>query len=130
MSRPTQVFGIDSNQLFRAFVEPPPREIGLRQQPERAVFVEARYRWEATTKIVAAINAIEYRGVTALGTEERIYNLQSAAEMMADSPADSGDERIFECGWRGAETFYVENPLFLIDCPGLIRKWAQIPKRS
>lgn len=122
-----KVFGIDSTRLFRAFVEPRGRS-----DLERTVFVEASHRHEASEKIARAIYAIEYRNDLDQTLRDRIYNLASAAEIIDETPGQIADLElcIFETGWCGTETYYARDPLFLVDSPAMIRKWAQIPERA
>ena len=59
--------------------------------------------------------------------EERIYNCSSAQELVDDGISEDLELRLFEVGWSGTSAYFVEEPLFLVTSPALIRKWAQIP---
>jgi hypothetical protein len=116
---------LNLSRLYRAFVS---GRDGYRN-PERTVFVEAASREAALRKIAAVIVALEY-GSTVESVCERIYNLSSAQECIAEGLSADVELRLFETGWSGGKaSCFVMHPLFLLDDPApLIRMWASIPQ--
>ena len=97
---------------------------------ERTAFVEAVSHQAAARKIANAVAALELRLPETI--EERIYNVTSAQEELIDEGLSEDLEmRLFEIGWCGnMPTAFVEDPLFLVTAPALIRKWAQISGKA
>jgi hypothetical protein len=91
---------------------------------ERTAFVEALSHHGAIRKIANAVAALEQRLPESV--ESRIYNCWSAAELIEDGTSEDPTLRLFETGWCGKEASYVDEPLFLVASPALIRKWATI----
>jgi hypothetical protein len=119
---PFSLSTIDLRRLYRAHVEPQ-HSRGV----EVTAFVEAASREAAVRKISHAITALEF-GSTPESVAERIYNCNSAAELIDDGLGEDIEARLFETGWGGGKPIcFVEHPLFLIeDAAALIRAWAQI----
>jgi hypothetical protein len=94
---------------------------------EVTAFVEAASREAAVRKISQAITAIEF-GSTPESVAERIYNCNSAADLIAEGLSDDHAVRLFETGWSGDRAIcFVESPLVLTPNPApLLRVWAQI----
>jgi hypothetical protein len=115
--------GLAIARLYRAHIQPSEWR-GI----ERTAFVEAFNRDAAARKIAAAVAALEY-GSTTEQVQERIYNVTSGTQLVAEGLSLDHELRLFETGWSGQEAIaFVEHPLFLlIDPAPLCRKWAQIP---
>jgi len=94
---------------------------------ELTAFVEAASREGAIRKISQTVAALEF-GSTAESVAERIYNCNSAAELIDEGIGEDLETRLFETGWSGGKPIcFVEHPLFLIeDAAPLIRAWARI----
>jgi hypothetical protein len=114
---------IDITRLFRAHVSP-----ASWRGTEVTTFVEAGTREAAIRKIAGAIAALEYRKPEEV--TERIYNLASAEELIAEGLSESHAERLLETGWSGNRAVsFVESPLVLLANPGpLLRVWAQLQR--
>jgi hypothetical protein len=92
---------------------------------ERTAFVEALSHHGAIRKIANAVAALEQRLPQTV--QDRIYNCWSAAELIEDGMSEDVELRLFETGWSGDRAVsFVEEPLFLVASPALIRKWATI----
>ena len=109
-------------RLYRAHVQPQ----GWRGI-ECTAFVEAANHSAAARKIAAAVAALEY-GSTAEAVLERIYNVTSGIELIAEVISTDYGLRLFETGWSGQDVIaFVEHPLFLLaDAAPLCRRWARI----
>jgi hypothetical protein len=114
---------IDITRLYRAFVQP-----NCWREPERTVFVEAGSREGAVRKIATIIAALEYGKPEAV--RERLYNLASAVDLIAENISEDHRLRLFECGWSGDQVIsWISQPLFLLREPAaLIRAWTQLPQ--
>jgi hypothetical protein len=96
---------------------------------ERTAFVEAASHHDAVRKIANAVAALDTRLPDAI--EERIYNCYSARELIDEGLSEDIGLRLFETGWGGGRAVsFVDEPLFLVTAPALIRKWAQIAEVS
>ena len=92
---------------------------------ERTAFVEAASHRAAARKIANVVAAIENRLPDQV--EERIYNVYSSSELIEEGLSEDIELRLFETGWCGGKAaYFVEQPLFLISAPALIRKWGRI----
>ena len=118
---PPAVRDIDINRLFRAFVSQDDW-----RRPELTAFVEASSRESAVKKIAGIIALIEFRKAEEI--TERIYNLTSAEELIAENISEEPAKRLFETGWSGGKvTCWVRAPLVLTPNPGpLLAVWAHI----
>jgi hypothetical protein len=106
-------------RLYRAHIGAGARDA------ERTAFVEAASHQDAARKIANAVAAFEGRLPDAVA--ERIYNVSSARELVAEGLSGDIELRLFETGWSREAISFVQEPLFLLAAPaGLIRKWAQI----
>jgi hypothetical protein len=116
--------GLNLSRIFRAHVTPQHS-----RGTEVTAFVEAASREAAVRKISQAITAIEF-GSTAESVAERIYNCNSAAELIEEGLGEDLEARLFETGWSGGKPIcFVGHPLFLLADPAaLCRKWAQLPQ--
>jgi hypothetical protein len=114
---------IDITRLWRAHVS-----AADWRGTEVTAFVEAGTREAAIRKIAGAIAALEYRKLEEVA--ERIYNLASAEELIAENLSDDHAVRLFETSWAGNRAVgFVEAPLVLTANPGpLLRGWAQLPR--
>lgn len=94
--------------VFRAHVAPP---VG----PEWTCFVEASSREAAWQKI---------RSLTS--DEHDVYNVHSAAKLIAEGESEDPELRLFEVGWGGGlPPRFCEHPVFFVRNPGdWARKWA------
>src|SRR5690606_6489810 len=92
--------------VFRAHVAPP---VG----PEWTCFVEASSREAAWQKIRSL-------------TSDDVYNLHSAATLIATGESEDPELRLFEIGWGGGlPPRFCEHPVFLLPNPGdWTRKWS------
>ena len=112
-------------RLYRAHVQP--ARDG--RAPEITVFVEAASHHAAVRKIANALAAMETRLPDAIA--ERIYNCYHARELIEDGVSEDVELRLFETGWSGDRAVsFVEQPLFLVAAPALIRKWATVAEVS
>lgn len=108
-------------RLYRAFVNPSDY-----RGTEHAVFVEACCHSCAIQKIAVAVAALEQW--TPADVADRIYNCDSARELVDKGDSDDLGLRLLESGWSNNRPTFVSEPLFLLDAPAaLIRKWAAIP---
>jgi hypothetical protein len=82
-------------RLYRAHVQPQ----GWRGI-ECTAFVEASSHSTAARKIAAAVAALEYDS-TAEAVLERIYNVTSGIELIAEGISTDYGLRLFETGWSG-----------------------------
>jgi hypothetical protein len=80
-------------RLYRAHVQPQDRR-GI----ERTAFVEASNHNAAVRKIAAAIAALEYCSTTE-SVCERVYNVASGIELVAEGLSTDPELRLFETGW-------------------------------
>jgi len=88
--------------------------------------VEASSHESAVKKIAGVIALIEFR--KAEDVIERIYNLTSAEELIAENISEEPAKRLFETGWSGGKvTCWVRAPLVLTPKQGpLLAVWARI----
>jgi hypothetical protein len=124
-AHPSRSADIDITRLYRAHVS------GADWRgAERTAFVEASSHHAAAKKIAAAIAVLEYRKPEEVA--ERIYNLTSAEELIAEGLSEDHALRLFETGWQGGRpTYFVRSPLVLTADPGpLLRVWAQLQRVS
>jgi hypothetical protein len=110
---------IDVTRLYRAHVTPADW-----RGTEVTAFVEAGTREAAIRKIAGAIAALEYRKPEEIA--ERIYNLTSAEELIAEGLSEDRAVRLFETGWSGNRAAsFVEAPLVLMpNTAPLLKVWA------
>ena len=114
---------IDITRLYRAHVT-----AADWRRTEVTAFVEAGTREAAIRKIAGAIAVLEYRKPEEIS--ERIYNLASAEELIAENLSEDHGLRLFETGWSGGKaTHFVEEPLVLLINPGpLLKVWARLAR--
>jgi len=86
--------GINITSLYRAHVT------ADRRGTEVTAFVEASSAHVAAKKIAAVIAALEYRHVD--DVIDRIYNVYSAEELIAENVSEDPVLRVFETGWSQA----------------------------
>jgi len=127
-AQPDQVTPSPSHfrRIYRAHVQPQHAR-GV----EVTAFVEAASREGAIRKISQTVAALEF-GSTPESVQERLYNCNSAAELIDEGLSEDLEARLFETGWSGGKPIcFVEHPLFLIKDAGvLIRVWAQIAEQG
>lgn len=112
---------IDVSSLYRAFLEP-----RTDRGPEHVVFVEALDHRQAVYRIVRAVAAIEGHEPDRT-LHDRVYNVSSARELIAENRSEDPELRLFETGISGGRpTYYVPTVLFLTAQAALIRKWASL----
>ena len=120
-----RISGVNIARLYRAIVGPSEYRC-----TEHVAFVEASGYQMAIDIIAAAVAAIECR--KAADVAERIYNCESARELIARGESDDLELRLFETGGNRNGPSYIREPLvgplFFLDAPAaLIRKWSAIP---
>jgi hypothetical protein len=115
---------IDLRRIYRAHVTPQEW-----RRPERTIFLEAFSERGAHERMAQAIAAIDRCSLQ--DAAERLYNVESAAELVESGLSTDPVWRIFETGWSGNEAVsFVSHPLFLVeDAAPLIRTWAAIPNQ-
>ena len=118
---PVRIGGVNVANLYRAVVG-----AADYSNIERITFVEAANHQSAIGTIAAAVAALENRAPAKVA--ERVYNCESARELVERGESENLVLRLFETGWSGDRPTYVREPLFLLDgAAALIREWSAIP---
>ena len=99
------------------------RAVFSHDHDESVVFLSADSRDDARARAAAALAAIHRFPVQ----EVTLSNLASFRELVDIGVSDDEDVRIFELAWKGPQvSAWAEHPLFLINDPSLLGKWAEL----